>query len=215
MCWSSARRLGEGFRSGLRIFAGGAERIAGWQDRAAESLKTAMSRDWRDAGGERFVAGRDARDFDEGPDQRGVRPHDSDGGALDAWSAKAIAEAKLSWHVTRLGCRANICLGAMLRRMGRSASRDGLRAGKVYAFVCHESRDSLTPFHNMALMSPQTEKEDVDLHAKVFREAVRNWRRESGGAFGLAVKRGFHLLRKSRSRRIVFIFNFLRKGAGA
>lgn len=29
-----------------------------------------------------------------------------------------------------------------------------------------------------------------------------NWRRESGGAFGLAVKRGFHLLRKSRSRRI-------------
>ena len=31
----------------------------------------------------------------------------------------------------------------------------------------------LTPFHNMALMSPQTEKEDVDLHSKVFRDAVR------------------------------------------
>ena len=31
----------------------------------------------------------------------------------------------------------------------------------------------LTPFHNMALMSPQTEKDDVDLHRKVFREAVR------------------------------------------
>jgi glutamate-1-semialdehyde 2,1-aminomutase len=31
----------------------------------------------------------------------------------------------------------------------------------------------LTPFHNMALMSPQTEKEDVDLHTKIFRDAVR------------------------------------------
>jgi glutamate-1-semialdehyde 2,1-aminomutase len=31
----------------------------------------------------------------------------------------------------------------------------------------------LTPFHNMALMSPATAPEDVDLHSKVFREAVR------------------------------------------
>jgi glutamate-1-semialdehyde 2,1-aminomutase len=31
----------------------------------------------------------------------------------------------------------------------------------------------LTPFHNMALMSPQTEKADVDHHSKVFRDAVR------------------------------------------
>jgi len=31
----------------------------------------------------------------------------------------------------------------------------------------------LTPFHNMALMSPQTESGDVDQHTKVFREAVR------------------------------------------
>ncbi len=31
----------------------------------------------------------------------------------------------------------------------------------------------LTPFHNMALMAPQTEAEDVDLHTKVFREAVK------------------------------------------
>jgi glutamate-1-semialdehyde 2,1-aminomutase len=31
----------------------------------------------------------------------------------------------------------------------------------------------LTPFHNMALMSPATAPEDVDLHSKIFREAVR------------------------------------------
>jgi glutamate-1-semialdehyde 2,1-aminomutase len=30
----------------------------------------------------------------------------------------------------------------------------------------------LTPFHNVALMSPQTEVQDVDRHTEVFREAV-------------------------------------------
>jgi len=31
----------------------------------------------------------------------------------------------------------------------------------------------LTPFHNMALMSPATDPEDVQYHSRVFREAVR------------------------------------------
>jgi glutamate-1-semialdehyde 2,1-aminomutase len=31
----------------------------------------------------------------------------------------------------------------------------------------------LTPFHNMALMSPMTAKEDIDQHTKVFREAAK------------------------------------------
>jgi glutamate-1-semialdehyde 2,1-aminomutase len=31
----------------------------------------------------------------------------------------------------------------------------------------------LTPFHNMALMSPQTDTDDVDQHTRVFREAVK------------------------------------------
>jgi glutamate-1-semialdehyde 2,1-aminomutase len=30
----------------------------------------------------------------------------------------------------------------------------------------------MTPFHNMALMSPATTAEDVDYHTKVFRESV-------------------------------------------
>ena len=30
----------------------------------------------------------------------------------------------------------------------------------------------LTPFHNMALMSPATTADDVDRHTEVFREAV-------------------------------------------
>ena len=31
----------------------------------------------------------------------------------------------------------------------------------------------LTPFHNMALMSPMTSKEDIDQHTKAFREAAK------------------------------------------
>jgi glutamate-1-semialdehyde 2,1-aminomutase len=30
----------------------------------------------------------------------------------------------------------------------------------------------MTPFHNMALMSPETTTSDVDVHTRVFREAV-------------------------------------------
>jgi len=31
----------------------------------------------------------------------------------------------------------------------------------------------LTPFHNMALMSPQTTQEQVERHTEVFEEAIR------------------------------------------
>ena len=31
----------------------------------------------------------------------------------------------------------------------------------------------LTPFHNMALMSPVTSKEDIDQHTKIFRDTAK------------------------------------------
>jgi glutamate-1-semialdehyde 2,1-aminomutase len=88
--------------------------------------------------------------------------------------AKAIAEADLPWHVTRLGCRAEY----MFRR---DAPKNGTEAHDAMDFELERFMHLyamnrgilLTPFHNMALMSPQTEKEDVDLHSKVFRDAVR------------------------------------------
>ena len=49
----------------------------------------------------------------------------------------------------------------------------GLRTGAFHAFVRHESRHLLTPFHNMALMSPVTKQEDIDQHTKIFCEALR------------------------------------------
>lgn len=88
--------------------------------------------------------------------------------------AKAIAEAELPWHVTRLGCRAEYLFGPKAPVNGADA-HDAMdfeleRFMHLYAM---NRGILLTPFHNMALMSPQTEAEDVDKHTKVFREAVR------------------------------------------
>jgi glutamate-1-semialdehyde 2,1-aminomutase len=88
--------------------------------------------------------------------------------------ARAIAEAELPWQVTRLGCRAEYLFGAETPKNGTEA-HDAMdfeleRFMHLYAM---NRGILLTPFHNMALMSPQTEVEDVDRHTKVFREAVK------------------------------------------
>jgi len=88
--------------------------------------------------------------------------------------AKTIADAGLPWHVTRLGCRAEYLFAAEAPKNGAQA-HDAMdfeleRFMHLYAM---NRGILLTPFHNMALMSPQTEAEDVDRHTKVFREAVK------------------------------------------
>jgi glutamate-1-semialdehyde 2,1-aminomutase len=88
--------------------------------------------------------------------------------------SKAIASAELPWHVTRLGCRAEYLFGTAKPKNG-SEAHDAMdfeleRFMHLYAM---NRGILLTPFHNMALMSPQTEAEDVDRHTKIFREAVR------------------------------------------
>jgi len=87
--------------------------------------------------------------------------------------AKTITDAELPWHVTRLGCRAEYLFAAEAPKNGAEA-HDAMdfeleRFMHLYAM---NRGILLTPFHNMALMSPQTEAEDVDRHTKVFREAV-------------------------------------------
>jgi glutamate-1-semialdehyde 2,1-aminomutase len=87
--------------------------------------------------------------------------------------AKAIADTKLPWHVTRLGCRAEYLFGAKEPKNGTEAHDamdfDLERFMHLYAM---NRGILLTPFHNMALMSPDTTAEDVDRHTEVFREAV-------------------------------------------
>jgi len=88
--------------------------------------------------------------------------------------AKAIADFELPWNVTRLGCRAEYLFAAQTPRNGTEA-HDAMdfeleRFMHLYAM---NRGILLTPFHNMALMSPVTSKEDIDQHTKVFREAAK------------------------------------------
>ena len=95
----------------------------------------------------------------------------------ERWTAgvqKAICDFAIPWQVTRLGCRAEYLFGPNEPKNGTEA-HDAMdfeleRFMHLYAM---NRGILLTPFHNMALMSPATANEDVDYHSKVFREAVR------------------------------------------
>jgi glutamate-1-semialdehyde 2,1-aminomutase len=95
----------------------------------------------------------------------------------ERWTAgvqKVINDFGLPWHVTRLGCRAEYLFSPNEPKNGTEA-HDAMdfeleRFMHLYAM---NRGILLTPFHNMALMSPATAPDDVDYHSKVFREAVR------------------------------------------
>jgi hypothetical protein len=96
--------------------------------------------------------------------------------AAERWTAGVevgIAEAGLPWHVTRLGCRAEYLFGPDRPRSGAEAHAAGNFGLERYMHLFALNRGVLlTPFHNMALMSPATTEADVDRHTEVFREAV-------------------------------------------
>ena len=84
-----------------------------------------------------------------------------------------ISEFELPWIVKRLGNRSEYWFRPTPPRNG----------GEAFAAIDHEldrymhlfalNRGILmTPFHNMALISPELAKEDVDYHTKIFRESV-------------------------------------------
>ena len=81
----------------------------------------------------------------------------------------------LPWHVTRLGCRAEYLFHAERAAQRRArppprATRSSTRFMHLYAL---NRGILLTPFHNMALMSPATTEADVDRHTEVFDAAAR------------------------------------------
>ena len=84
-----------------------------------------------------------------------------------------IEEAGLPWHVTRLGCRAEYLFGPDRPRNGAEAHAAGNFELERFTHLYALNRGILlTPFHNMALMSPATTEADVDRHTQVFREGV-------------------------------------------
>ena len=86
-----------------------------------------------------------------------------------------ISEFELPWIVKRLGNRSEYWFRPTPPKNG----------GEAFAAIDHEldrymhlfalNRGILmTPFHNMALVSPEIEASDVDYHTRVFREAVQS-----------------------------------------
>ncbi len=97
--------------------------------------------------------------------------------AAERWAAgveKAIADFGVPWHVTRLGCRAEYQFSPKPPRNGGEA-HDAMDFELERFMHLHTMNRGilLTPFHNMALMSPQTDPSDVDQHTRVFREALK------------------------------------------
>ena len=83
----------------------------------------------------------------------------------------AIEEHELPWEVQRIGCRAEYWFTPTPPRNGGQAAasedHDLMRFTHLYAL---NRGVLLTPFHNMALMSPATTEADVDAHSAVFGE---------------------------------------------
>jgi glutamate-1-semialdehyde 2,1-aminomutase len=88
---------------------------------------------------------------------------------------EVIKEFQLPWIVKQLGNRSEYWFRPTPPKNG----------GEAHAAIDHEldrymhlftlNRGILmTPFHNMALISPETTQEDIDYHTKIFREAVQN-----------------------------------------
>lgn len=87
--------------------------------------------------------------------------------------ADVIEEFQLSWHVTQLGARAEYRFMSQPPRNGGQAAAAHDEALEQYMHLFALNRGILmTPFHNMALMSPATTLSDVNYHTLVFGEAV-------------------------------------------
>ena len=92
------------------------------------------------------------------------------------WAAgvqAAIDEFAAPWQVTQLGARAEYSFRATAPQDGRQAADADDFALQQYLHLHALNRGILmTPFHNMALMSPATTSEDVARHTTAFREAL-------------------------------------------
>ena len=86
-----------------------------------------------------------------------------------------IKEFDLPWIVKRLGNRSEYWFRPTPPKNGGEAAAAIDHELDRYMHLFSLNRGILmTPFHNMALISPETTQEDVDYHTKVFREAVQS-----------------------------------------
>ena len=86
----------------------------------------------------------------------------------------AIEHHSLPWTVAQLGARAEYRFRAPQARNGGESAAAADDELDTYLHLFMLNRGILmTPFHNMALMSPSTTKEQVDTHTDLFHEACK------------------------------------------
>ena len=84
-----------------------------------------------------------------------------------------LDDVGLPWHVTQLGARAEYAFTLAPPRDGaQAAAADDFPLQQYLHLQALNRRVLLTPFHNMALMSPATSAADVDAHTAAFAEAA-------------------------------------------
>ena len=84
-----------------------------------------------------------------------------------------LDEKNLDWSISQLGARAEY-------RFAKPAPKNGTESALAsddeldeYMHLYTINRDILmTPFHNMALMCPDTKESDIDRHTQIFRDAI-------------------------------------------
>jgi glutamate-1-semialdehyde 2,1-aminomutase len=87
--------------------------------------------------------------------------------------AGEIQKHGLPWNVIQLGARAEYHFAKRPpRNGGESAAAADFELERFLHLYALNRGVLLTPFHNMALMSPATTEADVDLHTKIFTEAA-------------------------------------------
>jgi glutamate-1-semialdehyde 2,1-aminomutase len=86
---------------------------------------------------------------------------------------ETIARHDLPWSIVSLGARAEYCFTATPPRTGAEAAAAADPELEDYLHLALLNRGVLiTPFHNMALMSPDTTSAEVDRHTAAFADAV-------------------------------------------
>ena len=87
--------------------------------------------------------------------------------------AGVIERHALPWHVQRLGCRAEYWFCPPPRDGAAAAAAADEELEAFLHLWCLNRGVLLTPFHNMALLSPKPHRGDVDRHTEVFGECAR------------------------------------------
>jgi len=86
---------------------------------------------------------------------------------------EVVQEFGLPWIVKRLGCRAEYWFRPEPpRNGGEAAAAADFELDQFMHLFALNRGILLTPFHNMALIAPETTPDDIDFHTAVFREAV-------------------------------------------